>query len=258
MKVSVITACYNRASTIEGAMRSVFAQDYGSIEYVIVDGASTDGSVDVIESVIKDAPTNVEVKFISERDSGMYEAINKGIAMATGDAIALCHSDDTLFDSHVISDYVKRFEETDADMIYADGLFVDADNPSKVIRHWIGGNYTKWKVRHGWLPLHPTCYIKKDFMQKAGLYDTKYKIAADSELLVRYLTMDSIKVSYMKRRNTVMMRMGGLSTDSAKRKMMWDEDIDVYTRHGFKLPTIKKLEKMMWKVPQFILGLINA
>lgn len=258
MRVSIITVCYNRASTIDQSIRSVFKQDYPDIEYIIVDGNSSDGTQNVIERAIKGAPRNFVVKYVSERDSGMYEALNKGVAMATGEVVALCHSDDTIFDNHVVADYVKCFEETGADMVYADGLFVDADDPSKVIRHWIGGNYSKWKVRHGWLPLHPTCYIKRDFMQKAGLYDTKYKIAADSELLVRYLKMDTIKVSYMKRRNTVLMRMGGLSTDNTKRKMMWDEDIDLYTRHGFKLPTLMKMEKIMWKIPQFILGLFNA
>lgn len=98
MKVSIITSCYNRAATIEGAIRSVFAQTYGDIEYVIVDGASKDGSQTVIEATIKDAPQNVTVKYISEPDKGMYEAINKGIRMATGDVIGLCHSDDFLFD----------------------------------------------------------------------------------------------------------------------------------------------------------------
>lgn len=252
MKVSVITSCYNRAATIEGAIRSVFAQDYDDIEYIIVDGASDDGSQTVIETAIKDAPTNVTVKYVSEPDKGMYEAINKGIRLATGDVIGLCHSDDILFDETVISDYVREFERTGADFIYADGLFVHPVDLSKTVRRWIGGKYSLWKVRHGWLPLHPTCFIKRNTMEKYGLYDESFIIAADSELLVRYLLKKEIKVAYLNGRFVTRMRMGGMSTDAAKRKKMWQEDIRVYTGHGFKHVTLTKLEKMAWKVPQFI------
>lgn len=252
MKVSIITSCYNRAATIEGAIRSVFAQTYGDIEYIIVDGASKDGSQAVIEAAIKDAPQNVTVKYISEPDKGMYEAINKGIRMATGDVIGLCHSDDFMFDEQVVADYVQEFERTGADFVYADGLFVDLEQIMKPVRRWIGGKYSRWKVRHGWLPLHPTCYITRKAMEKYGLYDESFKIAADSDLLVRYLLKADINVAYMKGRFVTRMRMGGMSTDSAKRKKMWQEDIRVYKGHGFNHVTLTKLEKMAWKVPQFI------
>ncbi|MBQ0047157.1 MAG: glycosyltransferase [Prevotellaceae bacterium] len=254
MKVSIITSCYNRAATIEGAIRSVFAQDYSDIEYIIVDGASKDGSQVVIEATIKDAPQNVTVKYISEPDKGMYEAINKGIRMATGEVIGLCHSDDFMFDDKVVSDYVHEFERTGADFVYADGIFVAEKDITKSVRRWIGGEYSRWKVRHGWLPLHPTCYIKKDFMMRNGLYDETYKIAADSDLLVRYLLSPDIKVHYMKNRFTTRMRMGGMSTDSSKRKKMWNEDIRVYSGYGFHFATLTKIEKMMWKIPQFIMA----
>ena len=163
----------------------------------------------------------------------MYEAINKGIRMATGDVIALCHSDDFMFSKDTVSHVVKKMEETDCDFLYADGIFVSEQNTYKVVRKWIGGKYARWKVRCGWLPLHPTCYIKREVMMKCGLYDESYKIAADTEFVTR-------------------MRMGGMSTDSAKRKKMWDEDIRVYTGYDFKPVTLTKLMKMAWKVPQFI------
>ena len=225
MRISIITSCYNRNATIRGAIESVLAQDYDNMEYIVVDGASTDGSLDVINEY-----SGRIGRIISEPDHGMYEAINKGIRAATGDVIGLVHSDD---------------------FVYADGIYVDENDINKVVRNWIGGRYSKWKVRHGWLPLHPTCYIRRDVMMRLGLYDESYKIAADTDLLVRYLLENDLKVHYM-RRYVVRMRMGGLSTDNAKRKKMWDEDIRVYSSHHFKCPQITKVEKMLWKVPQFI------
>ncbi len=245
MKVSIITTCYNREATIRGAIDSVLAQDYPDIEYIVVDGASKDGSMAIINEY-KDRIAKV----VSEPDHGMYEAINKGIRMATGDIIGLVHSDDFLYDNHTVSAIVEAFKKTNADFIYGDGIFVNAENTNKVVRNWIGGSYYRWKVCCGWLPLHPTCYIRRDVMMREGLYDESYKIAADSELLVRYLYKAHLKVAYLKRK-IIRMRMGGLSTDSEKRKAMWNEDIRLYTYHGFwALPT--KIMKMMWKVPQFV------
>ena len=251
MKISIITSCYNRVSTIRGAIESVLSQDYPDIEYIIVDGASTDGSVEVIRDAIEGHEDRV--KFISEPDHGMYEAINKGIRMATGDYIGLVHSDDFLYSSHTISDIAKRLKETRADFLYGDGLFVNAENTDKVVRKWIGGTYRLWKVRHGWLPLHPTCYIRREVMEKLGGYDESYMIAADTDLLVRYLLDNHVKTDYLKK-YIVRMRMGGMSTDNSRRAKMWKEDIRVYSSHGFKHVTLTKIEKMLWKVPQFVMA----
>ncbi len=251
MRISIITSCYNREATIREAIRSVLAQDYPDIEHIIVDGASTDGTQKAIEEMINDKPAHIDIKYVSEPDSGMYEALNKGIRMATGDVIALLHSDDMMYDSHTVSDVVSEMKRTQCDFLYADGLFVDAQRTDKVVRNWIGGRYSKWKVRHGWLPLHPTCYIRHDVMTRLGLYDESYRIAADTDLLVRYLLENDLHVEYLKR-YVVRMRMGGLSTDNSRRAKMWKEDIRVYRSHGFRHVTLTKIEKMMWKVPQFI------
>lgn len=245
MKVSIITSCYNRAKTIRGAIESVLAQDYPDIEYIIVDGASKDGTVEIIKKY-----EGRIAKFISEPDHGMYEAINKGLRMATGDVVGLLHSDDFFYDNHVVSRVVERMEMTHADFLYGNGLFVNYLQTDKVVRNWIGGAYRTWKVRHGWLPLHPTCYIRRDVIERRGLYNETYKIAADSDFLVRYLLGGDITVTYLND-YIVKMRMGGLSTDAGKRRQMWHEDIRVYKSHGLS-PVITKLEKMMWKVPQFI------
>ena len=250
MKVSIITSCYNRAATIRSAIESVLAQDYNDIEFIVVDGSSTDGSLDIIREYVD----RISI-IISEPDHGMYEAINKGIRVATGEIIGLLHSDDFFYDNGVIGRIVKRIKRTHADFLYGDGLFVNPDNTNKVVRNWIGGGYRLWKVRHGWLPLHPTCYIRRDVMMRLGLYNESYKIAADSDLLVRYLLTGGLTVTYHNE-YIVRMRMGGLSTDSAKRKKMWEEDIRVYVSHGL-WPTLTKLEKMAWKVPQFVLALLK-
>ena len=245
MKVTIITSCYNREQTIRGCIESVLSQDYLDIEYIVVDGASKDNSLNIINEY-KDKIS----KIISEPDHGMYEAINKGIRAATGDVIGLVHSDDFLFSNQTVSHIVQRFEETHADFLYGDGLFVNPENTNKVVRNWIGGSYRLWKVRHGWLPLHPTCYIRRDVMERKGLYNESYKIAADSDFLFRYLLGGELSVTYLKE-YIVRMRMGGLSTDSARRKQMWKEDIRMYQSHGMN-STITKVEKMMWKIPQFI------
>lgn len=245
MKVSIITTCYNRVKTIRGAIESVLSQDYEDIEYIIVDGASNDGTMDVVNEY-----RNRIKRIISEPDRGMYEAINKGIRVAQGDIIGLMHSDDFFYDNRVVSKIVEKMNRTGADFLYGNGLFVDSLNTDKVVRVWKGGDYRLWKVRHGWLPLHPTCYISREVMNKRGLYNETYKIAADSDLLFRYLLGGDLTVAYLDE-YIVRMRMGGLSTDRAKRKHMWHEDVRMYRSHGLN-PVMTKLEKMAWKVPQFI------
>lgn len=249
MKVSIITSCYNREHTIRGCIESVLGQDYPDIEYIIIDGASTDRSADVIREAINGHEH--QVRFLSEPDHGMYEAINKGICMATGDVIALCHSDDFLYATDTVSHVVHCMEQTGCDFLYADGIFVNEQRTNVVVRKWIGGRYARWKVRCGWLPLHPTCYVRRDVMMRCGLYDESYKIAADTHLLVNYLYYHRLKVAYLPEYVT-RMRMGGMSTDPVKRRKVWQEDIRVYDSYGFRPAVLTKLMKMLWKVPQFI------
>lgn len=245
MKISIITTCYNREATIRDCIESVLSQDYADIEYIVVDGASKDASL----SIINEYKSRIHT-IISEPDHGMYEAINKGIRVATGDVIGLLHSDDFLYAADTISHIAKAFDESQTDFIYGDGLFTDAENPSRVVRNWISGRYTKRKVRRGWLPLHPTCYIRKDSMLKWGLYDESFHIAADSELLVRYLYEADLKVYYLPE-YIVRMRMGGLSTDPQKMKLKWAEDLRLYRQHGFHAYWALSC-KIISKIPQFI------
>lgn len=247
MKVTIITVCFNRVGTIAQAIESVLAQDYPDIEYLIIDGASKDGSLAVIQRYGNEKRVT---RIVSEPDNGMYEAINKGIRLATGDVIGLLHSDDFFYDNHVISDVARIFAETDADIVYGNGLYVDAECTDRVVRNWVSGGYRRWKVRLGWLPLHTTVYVRRGVLASCGLYDESYKIASDSDFLVRYLYENRLRVGYLDK-YVVKMRMGGLSTGGASRYEVWKEDVRMYRSHGFwGVPT--KLLKMGWKVPQFI------
>lgn len=245
MKVSIITSCYNRESTIREAIESVLGQDYPNMEYIVVDGASKDNSLQIINEY-KDRIATI----ISEPDKGMYEAINKGIHAATGDIIGLVHSDDFFYSKDTISRIVSEFERTGADLVYGNGLFVSFEDTSRVVRNWISGTYSKSKVRRGWLPLHPTVYIRRECMEQWGLYDESYKIAADSDLLVRYLYKASLKVAYLNE-YVIKMRMGGLSTDKKRMKQKWGEDLRLYRAHGFN-PYWALSLKIASKVPQFV------
>lgn len=245
MKVSIITSCFNREGTIAQTIESVLEQDYPNIEYIIIDGASKDNSLQIIRKY-----EHRITKIISEPDKGMYEAINKGLKLATGDIVGLLHSDDFFFSKSVISDIVATFKQSNADLVYGNGLYVDPKNTNLVVRNWISGSYKRWKVKCGWLPLHPTVYIRKKLIERIGLYDESYRIAADSEFLIRYLYKTNIQISYLNQ-YIVRMRMGGLSTNLNCRKQMWQEDVRLYNKHGFP-GHLEKLMIISWKIPQYI------
>ncbi len=245
MKVSIITSCFNREVTIGDAIESVLSQTYPDIEYIVIDGASKDNSL----AIIKRYETQI-AQIVSERDKGMYEGINKGLKRATGDIIGLIHSDDFFYSKDSIAQIVKKFEETDADLVYGNGLFVDFADTNKVVRNWISGTYSKGKMRRGWLPLHPTVYIRRECFERLGFYDESFKIAADSDFLVRYMYEGNLKIAYLNE-YVIKMRMGGLSTDPQKMKQKWTEDLRLYRNHGFS-PYFTLGCKIISKIPQFI------
>lgn len=245
MKVSIITTCYNREATIRDAIESVLMQDYPEIEYIVVDGASKDASLTIINQYRGRIST-----ILSEPDRGMYEAINKGLRLATGDIVGLMHSDDFFYERNTVSQLVAQLEGQHADILYGNGIFVDAADTTRVVRNWISGNYNKRSMRNGWLPLHPTCYIRRGCLAKMGLYDESFKIAADSDFLLRYLYEGNFRITYFPR-YVVRMLMGGLSTDPKKMVEKWNEDMRLYRKHGFN-PYWALVCKIASKVPQFI------
>lgn len=240
MKITIITVCYNRKATIAKAIESVLSQNYDNIEYIIVDGNSTDGTIEIIESY-KDKIT----KFISEPDKGMYDAINKGLRMATGDVIGLMHSDDEFYDDLVINRIVDRFDkESNIDGIYGDGIYISNDIQERLIRNRIGGRFSIKKIKNGWLPLHPTVYLKKSIIDKNGLYNLDFKIASDTEFLLRYLYKHKINMSYINS-YIVKMRMGGMSTSFKRAFEVLLEDYRIYKYHGLAAIIVVFSKKMI-------------
>lgn len=243
MKVSVITVCYNRKATIEQSIKSVLDQNYPNIEYIVIDGNSSDGTQDIIKSY-----SDKIAKYISEPDKGMYDAINKGLSQATGDIIGLMHSDDVFYDERVISNIVHAFQNNpDAEAVYGDGIYVTNDEEQKIVRNRIGGEFNYKRLKSGWLPLHPTVYIKRTVIEKFGNYNLNFKIASDTEFLLRYLYKHKINVAYLNS-YIVKMRMGGLSTDYKRAVQVLKEDYRIYKYHnisGIRVVLQKKMIALM-------------
>ena len=240
MRISIITVCYNRKATIEKAVKSVLDQNYHDIEYIIIDGNSTDGTKEIIESY-QDRIS----QYISEPDKGMYDAINKGLKLATGDIVGLMHSDDEFYDKHAVRRIVARFDyDTTIDGVYGDGVYVSNDTEERLIRDRIGGIFSLKKVKEGWLPLHPTVYLKKEIIDKYGFYNLDFKIASDTEFLLRYLYKYKIKMSYINA-YIVKMRMGGMSTNAKRAFEVLYEDYKIYKFHGLAAFLVVFLKKTM-------------
>ena len=226
MRVSIITVCYNRKHTIVKSIESVLEQDYSNIEYIIVDGDSTDGTKEIIQSYSEKI-----TRYLSEPDKGMYDAINKGLSMASGDIIGLMHSDDEFYDKTVISKIIAAFQNLhDTDGVYGNGLYISNDSEERIVRNRIGGDYDFEKLKSGWLPLHPTVYLKKSIIEKYGGYNLDFKIASDTEFLLRYLYKHKIKMKYIDT-YFVKMRMGGLSTSYSRAFEVLYEDYRIYKYH---------------------------
>jgi glycosyltransferase involved in cell wall biosynthesis len=213
MKVSIITIAYNSAETIEDTIQSVLAQDYTDVEYIIVDGASKDNTLEIINKY-KSKITTV----VSEKDKGIYDAMNKGVQLATGDIVGILNSDDFYADNTVISDVVKQFETTRCDGLYGDLVYVNREQTDKVIRTWNAGPYIAGKFLKGWMPPHPTFFVKKSKYNELGHYNLALRSAADYELMLRFIHKHQIKLSYLPRIMTKM-RSGGQSNISLKNRI---------------------------------------
>lgn len=247
MKVSIITATYNSEETILATLNSLDAQTYENIEYIIVDGASKDNTIKIIKN------NNARVfSVISEPDKGIYDALNKGINAATGDVVGFLHSDDLFSYPDAVKDIVSTFLDAKCDAVYADLEYVSKDNTDNIIRLWKSGLYSRNKLKSGWMPPHPTFYMKRCMYKKYGLFDLNFKIAADYDSLLRYLWSNSIKMGYLPK-VVMKMRVGGASNRSLRNIIQkTQEDIKALKNNDLFWPKAL-LIKNFSKLPQFFI-----
>ena len=227
MKISIVTAVFNRVDTITDALRSVETQSYQNVEHIIQDGGSKDGTLDKIRQF--DASST---HLVSEPDTGIYDAINKGISRASGDIIGLMHSDDFFADDLVLQKIAEAFRDPEVDGVYGDLDYVSSSNTDKIVRRWRSGPYRADLLKRGWMPPHPTLYLRREVFDHWGLYDTSMSIAADYEAMLRYLVSGEIRVAYIPK-VLVKMRVGGESNRSLSRILQKSrEDYTALRRHG--------------------------
>ena len=208
MKISIVTVTYNSASTLRDTIESVLAQTYKNIEYIVVDGLSKDNTMDIVREY--EPRFNGRVRFVSEKDNGLYDAMNKGFKMATGDVVGLINSDDLLSEPTAIEKVMDYFDKyKNADAVYADLYYVAQYDTSKIIRYWKSGKQRPFK--YGWHPAHPTFYVKKEIYQRYDIFNLKYKLAADFELMLRLIEKYKIRIVYLPE-PLVRMRLGGATS----------------------------------------------
>jgi glycosyltransferase involved in cell wall biosynthesis len=212
MKVTIITATYNSSESLASSMNSVLSQDYKDIEYLIIDGNSKDNTLSIISDY---QSRNENIKLLSEPDKGIYDALNKGLINATGDIIGFVHSDDMLASTTIISDLVTLLENQKINGVYGDLQYVSKNNNSKIIRHWKSSVFSKTLLSKGWMPAHPTLFLKKEVYQKHGNFNLDYKIAADYDFMLRILKDTTLKFEYLPK-VICQMSLGGASNRNLK------------------------------------------
>jgi len=246
MKVSIITIVYNNQECIADCIRSVINQSYPNIEHIVIDGGSTDGT----QRQIKAFRDNLAY-YISEKDSGLYEALNKGIRQSTGDVIGIMHSDDTYYEPDTIKKVIDKFLESGADLVHANGQFVDKESAGTVMRIYPSKDFHKRYLHFGWIPLHTTIYVKRKIYEQYGLYDQSYAIAGDYEISLRWFKNDLIKKVFLNEW-VVKMRLGGRSTSANMQKLKSVEDLKIIRRYGlFGYFTLGC--KIARKIPQYLI-----
>ncbi|GLU52380.1 glycosyltransferase family 2 protein [Dyadobacter frigoris] len=247
MKVSIITVVYNGAATIRHCIESVLSQNFDSIEYIIVDGKSNDGSMEIIESF-----GSKIAKLISEPDKGIYDAMNKGIKLATGDVIGLLNADDFYADKTIISEVAQAMSQTNADGCYGDLNYVDGQNEAVIKRNWVSGEYKKNSFLMGWMPPHPAFFVKKKCYDQYGDFRLDMGSAADYEIMLRFIFKNGIKLTYIPK-VLVKMRTGGVSNSTLNNRIEANKnDRKAWQVNGLKPRFFTLWLKPVRKIVQFI------
>ena len=247
LRVSIITIVRNNRATMEDCVKNVLSQSYKEIEYIVVDGGSNDGTIDIIQAYHERIS-----QWISEPDQGIYDAMNKGIEMATGQVVGFLHSSDVYAHPRVIEEVARVFEKSNASSVYGDLQYVDKENLNKVIRNWKSSPYRHGKFRQGWMPPHPTFFVRKEIYEKYGYFNTDFRIAGDYELMLRFLERYRISAAYIPE-VLVKMRWGGMSNGGIKNILIKSyEDYRAWGMNDLNGGVHTILFKNLSKIPQFL------
>ena len=248
MKITIITATYNSAATISSCIASVNEQTYPDIEHIIIDGASNDNTLEIIKSM----PNRVS-KIVSEPDGGIYDAMNKGVKLATGDIVGILNSDDMYDNEKVIAKIAQEFKkDMNLDAVHTNLYYVSNNDVNRVIRHWKTGNFKSGIFFQGWHPAHPTLFLKREVYEKYGLFDDHFKLAADFEFMLRIFERYKINSKYLPV-TTVRMRLGGATSKSLANIIKGNlECLNAFKKNNFKTPLLYPLFRLIPKFKQFI------
>lgn len=248
MKVSIVTVTYNSAQTLVDAMKSVLEQTYHDIEYIIVDGASTDSTIDIIRQY--ELQFKNRLKWISEKDDGIYDAMNKGIQLATGDVVGILNSDDYFTSSDVIARMITAFRDG-VDAVYGDVHFIHDGEPNKCIRYYSSKHFRPFWLRFGFMPAHPSFYCRRGVYERAGYYKTDYAIGSDYEMMVRLFKVHHINARYIPM-DFVTMRTGGASTRNVQsRLVLLKDDVRGCRENGVYTNIPMICMKFLYKIFEF-------
>lgn len=246
MKISIITVVFNGEKTIRDTLESVLQQTYPEVEYIVIDGNSTDGTLDIVNSY-----GNRIHRIVSEPDQGIYDAMNKGIKIATGEIVGFLNADDVYADSEILAEIAQNFTETQSDAVYGDLLYVSPEDLSKVHRYWQAGSYREGDFLWGWMPPHPTFFLKKECYRDFGTFRLDLGSAADYELMLRMIHKNEVKLSYIQK-TFVLMRVGGISNSTLKNRWIANRnDLAAWKANDIKPYFFTVLLKPFRKILQF-------
>lgn len=247
LSVGIVTGTYNSETYISDCINSVNNQDYPDISHVIIDGASTDNTLDIINST----PNRV-TKMISEPDNGIYDAMNKGLKNSESDILGILNSDDFYNGNDVISQVVEAFTKSNADCVYGDLYYVNAENPEKVVRKWVTGAYRKNAFRRGWHPAHPSFFVKREVYEEFGYFDEEFTLAADFELMLRFIELHGLKSHYIPQ-PLVRMRLGGATSKNLKNIIEGNRQcIRAFKKNKMSVPIAYSAIRLLPKLKQFV------
>ncbi|WP_106745695.1 glycosyltransferase family 2 protein [Yoonia maritima] len=245
MKISVVTAVMNGADTLPRAIQSLRQQCYSDIEHIVQDGGSTDGSLEFLR-----CHGHPNMAVVSAKDAGIYDAINTGISRATGDVIGLLHADDQLASSDTIAQVARAMRDPEIDGVYGDLQYIGQGDPAPIVRHWKAGPYSRGRLKWGWMPPHPTLYLRREVFERLGAYDASFRISGDYDAMLRYLVRGNVRFAYIPQ-VMVRMQVGGASNRSVSQMMRKSrEDYRAIRRHRVGgVGTL--IAKNLSKLPQF-------